>query len=262
MANASQIIPDPHVRLLYAGASSTGKTGSLISLLRKGYKLRVIDMDNGLDYLINKIKDEDASLLNNLDVVSARDKYKATTAGVRVEGVPTAYVNAMKFLNKWDDDTIPANWGTEYILVIDSLTALSRAAFLWAQGQNPTAKDPRQWYAAAQETIKSVLDMLTSKDFKANVIVISHVQLIEIHDGSVREYVTSVGKALGPEIPKFFNNLVLAEKSGQGANVKRTIRTVPTSTMDLKVAVPKGLEAALDLNTGLATLFEKLKPAA
>ena len=40
-----------YVKLLYLGDSGTGKTGSLVSLVQAGYKLRVIDLDDGLDAL-------------------------------------------------------------------------------------------------------------------------------------------------------------------------------------------------------------------
>mgnify|MGYP001496439716 CR=1 FL=1 len=37
------------VKMLYIGDSGTGKTGSLVSLVDAGYKVHVLDMDNGLD---------------------------------------------------------------------------------------------------------------------------------------------------------------------------------------------------------------------
>lgn len=41
MASATQIVANPLVKLLYIGHSGTGKTGSLISLLRAGYHIRL-----------------------------------------------------------------------------------------------------------------------------------------------------------------------------------------------------------------------------
>lgn len=246
------------VKLLYIGNSGTGKTGSLLSLLQAGYDLRILDMDVGLHALLNYTKLADPSLLADIDAQTFRDKFTADPVkGIRISGTPKAYIGAIKALNKWDDETIPAEWGAKTVLVLDSLTAFGRSAFFWAQGMNPTAKDPRQWYGTAQESVKNVLDMLTDPAFNCHVIVISHIQPITDADGNlVREQVSSIGKALGPEIPKAFNVMLAATSSGSGNAVKRTIRTAPTTTLDLRI--PVELEKSLPLETGMATVFESL----
>lgn len=255
---ASQRPANQFIKLLYIGDSSTGKTGSLVSLVRAGYSLRILDMDNGIDTLLSYVHKECPDKIDSIDVMAFRDKMKADRMnGMVLDGQPKAYTQALGALNKWDDDSVPAQWGPKTILVIDSLTALSRAAFYWAQGLNPTSKDPRQWYAAAQDSIKRVLELLTSPDFGTNVIVISHVQLVEMPDGRMRGYATSIGKAMGPEIPKYFNTLILAESRGSGENVKRTIQTMPTALIDLKVANP-AMPKSLPLETGMAEIFKQL----
>ena len=40
-----------YVKLLLCGDSGSGKSGALASLVGAGYKLRILDMDNGLDSL-------------------------------------------------------------------------------------------------------------------------------------------------------------------------------------------------------------------
>ncbi len=42
-----------YAKLIYIGDSGTGKTGSLVSLLADGYKLKILDMDAGLDSLVH-----------------------------------------------------------------------------------------------------------------------------------------------------------------------------------------------------------------
>ena len=246
-------------KLLYLGDSGTGKTGSLVSLMKAGYKLRVVDFDNGLDVLKEFGQKECPDKLANVDYETVRDPYKASPIGPVVSGVPRALVNSLKLLNKWPDETVPAEWGPEFILVMDSLTGLGKAAFEWAKGMNPGAKDPRQWYHQAQQAVDNVISLLTSEAFHANVIIIAHVQFVEQNDGSVRGYANTIGKALGPMIPTYFNTMVLAKTQGAGANVKRTIATVPTALIDLKNPAPFKVDKELPLETGLATLFEKLR---
>lgn len=257
---ASEHDPSEFVKFLYIGDSGTGKTGSLVSLLEAGYEIKMLDMDSGIGTLIQYAKEAGPDVFDRIDYQSFRDKFTVRNGELKPKGTPRAYVDALKALEKWDDDSDPAEWGSKTIFVLDSLTAFSRAAFLWAQGMNPTSKDPRQWYGAAQDSVRTAISMLTSEDFRANVIVISHVSLQELPDGSTKGYTSAIGKALGPQIPQFFNTLLLAESRGSGEKVRRTIQTMPTALIDLKAAVPAGkLERSLPLETGLATVFEQLK---
>lgn len=257
MAKLSERRNSKVVKILYIGDSSTGKTGSLVSLLQAGYDLRILDMDNGLDSLELHAKAIDPALLDRIDYETRRDKYSATALGATVKN-PTAFVEATKLMTKWTDDSIPSEWGPQTIFVLDSLTSLGKAAFEWAKGMNQGAKDPRQWYFSAQQAIENIISMLTSEAFATNLIVISHVNYRELQDGTVKGYASAVGSALGPTLPKYFNTLVLAESSVVGKNVRRRIKGAPTSVIDLKVPIPN-FSDELPLETGLATIFERIR---
>lgn len=247
------------VKLLYMGDSGTGKSGSLVSLVAAGYKLHILDLDNGLDVLVAYIKKECPDKITNVDYESVRDKIKSTPMGPAIQGVAKAYVKSLDLMTKWSDGSIPSEWGPEHIFVMDSLTGLGRAGYDWAKSINPMAKEPRTWYFAAQQACGQVLSLLTNDEFKANVIVIAHVNFQTSPDGSMRGYPNSIGQAFNPDIPTFFNNIVLSRSSGSGVNVKRSIVTVPTSMIDLKSSAPFRVDQELPLGTGLATLFSKLK---
>ena len=171
MAKASdQSIERKPVRALYIGDSGSGKTGSLISLLQAGYRIRMLDLDNNSDSLVQLCRHLDEKLLERLDIIQVRDKFRASQmSGLEVAGQPKAWVDALKYLNKWDDGTSLTEWGPDTIFVLDTLTSAGRAAFHWARGMAPTSKDPRQWYAAGQESIKTMLELLTSPDRKSVV---------------------------------------------------------------------------------------------
>jgi len=246
------------VKLLYIGDSGSGKTGSLTSLVAAGYKLRILDLDNGLDALRSHASQECPDKLKNVDFETRRDEYTSSNQGPVIMR-PTAYVESVKLLDEWTDETKPKEWGEDTIFVLDSLSALGAAAYAWADRQNPSAKDKRQIYHTAQQSIVKILDALSSPNFECNVIVISHVLLKDFQEGLVKGYVNSIGSAIGPTIPKFFNTLVLAESIGSGKNVKRCIKTMPTGIIDLKNPASFKIDAELPLETGMATLFEQLK---
>lgn len=260
MAKASTHETSIIQKMLLVGPSGTGKTGALASLVKDGYQLRILDMDNGLDALLGIVKRECPDKLDNIDYISLRDKIKSDPVkGAKVSGTPKAYTQAIKYMDKWDDDTTPAEWGPDTIFVLDSLTLFGRAAFRWAQGMNSGAKDPRQWYGTAQDSILSVLDLLTSAEFNTNVIVISHVDLIEQADGTMKGFASSIGKALGPKIPAVFNTMIAAESKGSGEKVRRTLQTMPTALLDLKNPKSFEIDRTLPLETGMSTLFKTLK---
>lgn len=241
-----------YTKLLYIGDSSSGKTGSLVSLLQDGYRFRILDMDNGLTAL--KLYARAAQCdLSLVEYETYRDEYRITQAGPMVKGAPKAFVNAMAKLTEWGEIDDPKSF-----TVLDSLTFLGKSAYAWAKGMNPTAKDRRQWFYAAQQAVESVLALLTGKEYKQNVIVISHVNYKEVMENVHKGYPSAVGSALGPTIASYFDTLILAEATGSGTNVRRRIKTLPTGVIDLKMPVAS-VEKELPLETGLATIVQQLK---
>lgn len=252
MPTLDQRQSDDLLKILYIGDSSSGKTGSLTSLLQAGYSLRILDLDNGLTALIQYARAAGCDL-SAVEYETFRDEYKITPAGPVTKGAPKAFTNAMETLTKWAEVDDPKS-----ITVIDSLTFLGKAAYAWARGMNPTAKDPRQWFYSAQQAVESVLALITSASYRQNVIIISHVNYKEVMEGVHKGYPSAVGSALGPTIAAYFDIMVMAESSGSGANVRRKIKTLPTGVVDLKMPNPK-VDKELPLETGLATIFSQLK---
>lgn len=258
MPGLDEHVGSEFVKLLFLADSGVGKTGAMTSLVKAGYKLRILDMDNGLNVLKAFVKKECPELIGNVQYEMLRDKVKSSPLGPVPDGVPKAMMKAMDLMNKWSDGSKPQEWGPEYVFVLDTMTGLGQAAFLWAQAMNSTVKDPRQWYNVAQRMLEQTLGLLTNESFKAHVLINAHVQIQEGPDGLPRGYANSIGKALGPLIPTYFNTMILGTQQGSGATVKRSIVTLPTSLLSLKNPVPFSMPASMPLETGLATVFETL----
>src|SRR5438132_11821639 len=193
-------------KLLLTGDSGSGKSGALASLVTAGYHLRILDMDNGLDPLKTFVMKECPTAVDHVEFRTLRDNYKTTAAGPIVDK-PQAFVSAMKMLDHWryDDTDLgpPSTWGPTCILVLDSLSFFSDAAFDWAKGLNPSSKDPRQWFYAAQQAVESALALLTSGSFRTNVIVTAHVRYSTGEDARNKAYPNAIGSALSPTIPRY-----------------------------------------------------------
>lgn len=254
----------PFVKALLLGDSGSGKTGALVSLVKAGYRIRVLDLDNKVasGILPKAIMRECPDKIGQVDFISMRDKKKASPLGPIFDGVPQTFTKSMEALNKWEDGTVPAQWGPATIFVLDSLTFLGDAAYNWAKSMNPGVKDPRQWFYTAQQATEDVLGMLTADNFRTNVIVIAHVSWSNKTDASgatlTKGYPASIGKALDNTIPAYFDNMILAQASIT-LPVKRTIQTAQTSMVDLKNPASFSMLPTLPLETGLATFFEELK---
>ncbi len=250
-------------KLLIEGDSGSGKTGALTSLVKAGYKLRILDFDNGLDVLKGFVQHECPDMVGTVEFRTLRDKRKATATGPEIDGTPRAFIDAIKMLDRWKYDDIdlgpPAGWGPDAILVVDSLTMLSDACFDWRTPLTPRGSggnyDKRATYFDAQKAIEDVLALLTSESFRTNVIVISHIKYMDMPDGTKKGFPTAVGSALSPTIPRYFNSVALCETTGG----KRTLKTVPTATIDLKNPRPFAMAKSYPIETGLADFFAVLR---
>jgi AAA domain len=247
-------------KLLLIGESGTGKTGSLTSLVKAGYKLRILDLDNGLDVLKMFIGRECPDKMNTVEFYTYRDLKKATYAGSTIPGGPKAFLAVMKCLDKWPDLTAPAEWGSDYILVIDSLSFLSDAAEDWAKTIVPIGKggqDGRAIVGEAQRAIEAMLSLLTNPAFRTNVIVTAHVQYNDMPDGTKKGQPVAPGVKLGAIIARYFNTTLLLSSTGS----RRAMKTVSTGMIDLKNPAPFKIAAELPIETALADVFNAVRSA-
>ncbi len=263
MPSLSQHQSNEYTKLLIEGDSGSGKTGSLTSLVRAGYKLRILDMDNGLEPLKQFILKECPEKINNVEFRTLRDDRKAGPLG-SVITKPEAFIQAIKMLDRWKYDDVdlgdPGEWGPDCILIVDSLTFLSDAAFDFREPLAAKSRDgkydARAVYKDAQDAIENVLALLTSERFRTNVIVISHIKYVDNPDGTKKGYPTAVGSALSPLIPRYFNSVALCQTQAGG---RRTIQTVATAMIDLKNPKPFAMAPSYPIETGLADFFSVLR---
>src|ERR1700749_1293577 len=100
-------------KLLLIGDAKSGKTGSLVSLVKAGYKLRILDLDNLLDILKYLVQKECPEMIDNVEFVTIRDKRKAGPTGPTIIGQPSAYSKVLKMTDEWKykDGEVEVNLG-------------------------------------------------------------------------------------------------------------------------------------------------------
>jgi len=251
-------------KVLFLSDSKRGKTTTLWPLVKAGYKLRILDLDNLLDSLKERLLAECPKQLDSVEFRTLRDKYKTGPLGVVLDGPAKAFIDAMKMLDNWKyDDTdlgSPKEWGPDCILVIDSLSRLCDAAydfhaFMMKPGKSGEV-DGRAIYGQAQDAVEMVLANLTSDTFKTNVIVICHGQYMELPDKTSKIFPQGVGQKLSPKIPQYFPVYIRLKNSAG----KRTVQLESDVMIDLAMPKLGAFEKkTLDADTGLAQIFQTLR---
>lgn len=246
------------------GASNTGKTCALFSLVRAGYSLRILDLDNGLHGLIALIREYDPSLFSRVSYMTCIERFSSTG---EVLGGKFAFPLAYNAMVRWDDGTTPREWGPGTVFILDTMTRLGEIAYTYdeallsrvkeGKGGNATPHGMQVFYAA-QQRVRNFLDGLLDEGFSSHVIINTHFDLTEHEDGTQRAYPSSIGAKLGPKLGARFQTVLATDKTLKGKEIHRIIRTFPTALFDLKNPAPFRLERELPQETGLATLFREL----
>lgn len=263
-------------KMLLIGDPGSGKTGALASLANAGYKLWWIDFDNGLDIILDLFKSTKSPYKRE---AMRNIKYKTLTAPMKNSGgklIPVSakvWPDTLKLLEggiKWDLKN-PAeepggvvNLGLNDVLVLDSLTFLSKAALAYTMSLNNRLGQRAQLqdWGDGQALIEGLLGMLYDESIKCNTIIISHITYIGEDGGLQIGYPNTLGKALPPKVGSYFNSVIQMKTSGTGAGRKRKLITHASGQVELKNAAPLTVKPEYDIVFGLAELFADLKGGA
>src|SRR5947207_9728343 len=101
MTSLSKHQSNEYTKMLIEGDPGSGKTGGLASLVKAGYWLGILDYDNGLEPLKQYILKECPDAINNVEYRTLRDKRKASADGSVIDGIPRAFVEGVRMLDRW-----------------------------------------------------------------------------------------------------------------------------------------------------------------
>lgn len=267
-------------KLLLMGDSGAGKTGALASLADAGYKLFILDLDNGIDVLANYLTSEkspyDKACAANVRYVTLTDPMRSLN-GMMFAKSAKAWLKLGNMLDRWKDGDedlgVPSEFGDKSIVVIDSLTFAAQIALNYhlsingALGKVRTSNEGRRDIGAVQTMLENLLRLLYSDEFKCNVIVTSHITYTN-DDGTtpnpddnkqVIGFPSAIGRSLSPRIPRYFNTMVNARVIGTGPSAKHQILTHSNGIIAGKSSAPLKLKSSYPLETGLAEIFKALR---
>jgi len=265
------------IKMIYLGHTGMGKTGSLCSLAAAGYRLKIMDLEAKAGIVRNMLTDERspyfkqnpkaidnvsiATLTEALELASMEASKKAATVWPRAKSVPFKWVDDVG-----KDHGSIRQWTTQDVWVIDSLKRLGDACQDFFVQMNSRlhlpAHDPKsapqafEW-GIVQNMLGSYIEAATLAAIPCNVIFISHIEWIGDEKTGLKQGVPSaVGKKLAPLIPRYFNNMLLAETKAS----RRIISTNVSSTgIALKNENPYAVANEYPLETGLADYFKAIQ---
>lgn len=246
------------VKLLNIGESGTGKTGALASLAKAGYKLWVLDYDNGLDIVQTALRGDDAAL-RRVTYETLRDTVTAVNGLPKLRPPIHAYKDAGKTLAAWGAEAFTP----QDILVLDTLTTFSEAAFNEALqlagrlNQRPQLQD----YGWMSDSVKLFIEMITDPSLNCHVIVNTHIRFFAGNDEDqtqARGLPNAKGQEISRVVSRYFNTIALTRTQGSGPAAKRLITTVPQGVVEVKTSAPTSVKPSYPIETGLASLFEDI----
>lgn len=104
------------------------------------------------------------------------------------------------------------SFGTDKIFVLDSLTEVANACMKMVIGSKPTAAPPD--YGVAQNNLMNFLRLVT-QGLACTVAMTGHIsrEKDEI-TGGTKLTVSSIGSAIGPQIPPLFSDVIMSVREG------------------------------------------------
>jgi hypothetical protein len=270
------------------GESGTGKTGSLISLADAGFTLHILDLEAKAEDLIRTIVHDAvesnkwtaaraAACLSSIEIEVAAETPAFSGDQVKIK-TPQALKRAGEILTAWG----AAKFDRSHIIVIDSFSRLSiYAANVIAKqvGHEPEFRDFRDIF----NKLRPLLGYLTAwqeqyegsgEQFDCHIIVLTNVNMYEVRRKTgektkvgaakvdetevidTRIYPKAIGQALSPDIPAFFNSM-LVYRAARNKPGSRVIQLLADDMTPVKTPAISFAEKTkqLPVETGLATYF-------
>lgn len=272
------------VKMINLADTGAGKTGALASLCAAGYNVRVLDLDNGMESLVNVLTDSKSQYPKE---AIGRLRWRTLTEPMRIIGgqiqpkAATVWNLATAMLEAWKGDSaasasgqvIPTtdglgnigNWGEKDVLVIDTLSTLGTAAMNFNLmmngdlGKRRSSMEAMRDVGAAQGQLDKLLQLLFDSTVRCHVIVNTHVVFAK-EDGTAAEpgytgmiyaFPAAIGKALSPKMGKYFNHMLMTRRVG----TDQRIYTRGMANVGLKSGAPLRVKESYPVKTGLADYF-------
>lgn len=218
-------------KVLLEGATGTGKTYSLRTLIDAGITPFIIATEPGIEANLGDIDPslchwhyiapalpsfekmlESAKKINTMSFEAlTKTTYDKKAYGQFMEVLTTC----ANFVCDRTGESFGCvdNWGTDRALVIDSLSGLNIMAMDLAVGAKPV-KSPGDW-GVAMDNLERLITRWCA-GINCHFILTAHMEREKNEiTGAITLHTSTLGQKLGPKIPRFFDDVLQAQYDGK-----------------------------------------------
>ena len=255
--------------VLLIGASGSGKTHSLTTILEAGLELFVVITEpHGLETLLTACaaRKLDISKLHWMEIFPSRPGFESLEAMAKKvsfmdqqalsalkpggERATAQWIELIKGLRDFKDGKDGRTYGPVDLfdntraVAIDSLSGLNAMSMDITIGDKVTA-NPGEWGIAMKQLEKLILTCTSS--MRCLFVLTAHAEReVDELTGAGKIMASALGRKLAPTLPRFFSEVVLATRKAEGENESYTWSNA---------------EAGYDLKRRALPLSSKLPPS-
>ena len=226
--------PIPGLNVLLIGATGTGKTHSLITLLDAGVTPYILFTEPGMSTIGKALKEaghppdavkwhyvkpatqDFASMIEMAKNLNRMSFELITKMQDPAKGQYLQWVEVLRQCENFTDDTSGeefgnvCEWGTDRCLIFDSLSGLNVMSMALIVGGRPTRALP-DWLIA-QNNLLSFLNKIAT-DTECHFVMTGHLEReTDEISGGVQLMPSTLGKSLAPKVPLNFDEVIMTKR--------------------------------------------------
>jgi hypothetical protein len=243
----------PGVKVLLLGASGSGKTHSIRTLVEAGLEVFVLFTEPGMEVLadipasklhwhyIPPASPDWAAMIDSANKINLLSLKALSDMSDINKGKYKEFLDVLQCLSNFKDDRTGQffgavdDWDGRRVLVVDSLSGLSIMAMNLIAGSKPV-KNIADWGVSVDN-----LERLTTKlcvDTRCHFVLTAHLEReTDEVTGGTTLMASTLGRKLAPKLPRFFSDVIHVKRSPEGGFVWSTVTSgVDTKTRSLPLS--------------------------
>jgi hypothetical protein len=242
----------PGANFMLAGASGSGKTHAIRTLVEAGLEVFVLFTEPGMEVLADVPSDklhwhyvapaspDFADMLSSAEKINGMSFEMLTKLPDINKKKYHEFIDVLVCLSSFTDDRTGQNfgavddWGPDRVFVLDSLTGLSLMAMNLVTGSKPV-KSLADW-GVAIDNLERLLTKLCV-DTSCHFGLLAHLEReVDELTGGSSLMASTLGRKLAPKLPRYFSDVIHVNRKGDKFYWSTASSNVDTKTRNLPLA--------------------------